>query len=247
MFLKGGHYKLFSMSSKAVFPVVFLLLSLVLSTQYPSMEQVDIAATGVFREDEDNRWRCYANIIITNHNEENITLLWIYVNALNITYVDESSSELGISENHTANRVLQPKESIIMNFMITTLGFDKEPEILWVTLKASFLELETPTILTTTIRTLPTLSYRPYVEETRMLEIKSDGEAKCSWIIHVTNTLDKTMHISWDGIIIRSIRNYVNESMVISDNMRTQFSYNVVQRDDIYEIHCKSFDNFFNP
>ena len=79
------------------------------------------SVTGSVREDEDDRWRCYANITITNNEEVNGTLSWVYVNALNITYVDETSEELGVSGNYTMNLLLQPGENLVLNWTITEL------------------------------------------------------------------------------------------------------------------------------
>ena len=141
--------------------ITFLVMTVLISQTVSSQSIESVSVTGVFRQDEDSKWRCYANITITNSNEENVTLSWIYLNALNVTYVDETSEELGISGNSTVNQVLQPGENITASWTITEFGFYKEPKILWVTVKASILESETPITLTTVIPEFPSFLILP--------------------------------------------------------------------------------------
>jgi len=104
------------------------------------LEDVNIDINGIFRKDDDGKWRCYANITIQNNCYRNITIWWVYLNAINITYVDETCEELNISGNETLNRVLQPQQGFSLTLTITESGFTKEPRILWILFKTSIAE-----------------------------------------------------------------------------------------------------------
>jgi len=103
-----------------------------------------VSITGSIRHDGDSKWRCYSNITVTNQGEENTTVRWIYLNALNVTYIDETSEDLGIMGNQTVNQILQPNKTLNFLWMITTIGFLKEPKLIWVTFKVSILETIDP-------------------------------------------------------------------------------------------------------
>jgi len=120
-----------------------------------------ISTIGIFWLDEDDMWRCYTLINITNENEENVTITSVYLNALNVTYVDGTSEELGETESVTINQVLQPSETIDFLCVITTYGFFYQPKILWVTLEVYLLESEKPVTSTVAIPEFPSLIFMP--------------------------------------------------------------------------------------
>jgi len=105
----------------------------------------------VSQKDEEGKWRYDVNTTIMNNNQENIAVSWVYLNALNVTYVDETSEDLGISANHTVNEMLQPEETLTENWDILKVGFDKEPKFFWIAFKAFFMELKDSVTLYTVI------------------------------------------------------------------------------------------------
>ena len=119
------------------------------------LEDVNVGINGVFRRDGDGKWRCYANITIRNNSYRNVTISWIYLNAINITYTDETFEELNISGNETLNYVIQPEQELSANWTITTFGFTKEPKILWVLFKTPVSEAYGTISLTTLIPEFP--------------------------------------------------------------------------------------------
>jgi hypothetical protein len=104
------------------------------------LEDVNIDIDGIFREDSDDKWRCYTNITIRNNSYRNVTIPWVYVNAINITYIDETFEALDISGNETLNFVLQPQQEFSLTWTITEFGFTKEPRILWILFKTPIIE-----------------------------------------------------------------------------------------------------------
>lgn len=97
---------------------------------------------GSFKRDDDNKWRCYGNTKLTNANEDNVTLSWMCLSAINLTYVDNTFQELDISGNITLNRVLQSDEEPTFHWNLTEFGFDKEPKLLWVMQEFCFSDFE---------------------------------------------------------------------------------------------------------
>jgi hypothetical protein len=104
------------------------------------LEDVNVGINGIFREDSDDKWRCYTNVTIRNNSYRNVTIPWFYVNAINITYIDETFEALGISGNETLNFVLQPQQEFSLTWTITEFGFTKEPRILWILFKTPIIE-----------------------------------------------------------------------------------------------------------
>jgi hypothetical protein len=125
------------------------------------LEDVNVGINGVFRRDGDGKWRCYANITIRNNSYRNVTISWIFLNAINITYIDETFEELNISGNETLNYVIQPEQELSVNWTITTFGFTKEPKILWVLFKTSISEAYGTITLTTVIPEFPSFLITP--------------------------------------------------------------------------------------
>jgi len=130
---------------KSLIPCVllcFVFLFLLLPTVYAGDITIDVYIPAVFKYDEDGRWRCYANITIQNLSEENITLSWVCVSLINITFVDETSEELSdlAGYNFTVNLKLKPGNKFILHMTATEFGFDKEPKIIWIRLESSYLE-----------------------------------------------------------------------------------------------------------
>jgi hypothetical protein len=121
------------------------------------LEDVKVDVNGVFRKDGDGKWRCYANITIVNNSYRNVTLRWIYLKAINITYIDETFEELDISGNQTLNFVIQPEHEFSLSWSITEYGFTKEPKILWVLLQTPILEAYGTITLTTVIPEFPSM------------------------------------------------------------------------------------------
>jgi hypothetical protein len=101
-----------------------------------------VLVTGYFRLDIDSKWRCYGNATITNDYEENITIRWIHINAINVTYIDDTHEEIGVSENRTINQILLPGNSLTTSWILTAYGFDKEPKIMCVEFKSSVAEFQ---------------------------------------------------------------------------------------------------------
>ena len=94
------------------------------------LEDINVDINGIFRYDDDGKWRCYANITIKNNSYRNVTIPWIYLNVINITYTDETFEEPNISGNETLNYVIQSEQGLSVNWTITAFGFTKEPKIL---------------------------------------------------------------------------------------------------------------------
>ncbi len=137
----------------------------ILTKPHPStpilLEDVNVDINGIFRYDDDGKWRCYANITIKNNSYRNITIRWIYLNAINITYIDGDFEELDISGNVTLNHVIQPEQEFSVMYTITEFGFTKEPKILWVLFKTPILEAYRTIILTTVIPEFPSFLILP--------------------------------------------------------------------------------------
>ncbi len=53
------------------------------------------------------------------------------MNAINVTFVDETFEELDISGNETLNCVIQPEQEVSIGWTVTESGFTKEPKNLW--------------------------------------------------------------------------------------------------------------------
>jgi hypothetical protein len=119
------------------------------------LEDLKVGVNGVFRKDHDGKWRCYTNITIRNNSYRNVTISWIYLEAINITYTDETSEELNISGNETLNHVIQPEQEFSIEWTVTTFGFTKEPKILWVLFKTPVQEAYGTITLTTVIPEFP--------------------------------------------------------------------------------------------
>lgn len=94
------------------------------------------SVTGEFRVDGDTKWRCYANITLTDDQPIAIVVKWICLNA-SVTYVNDTSEELGIVENRTLDIVLFANGSQTVSWVVTELGFDKQPRTLRLAFAAS--------------------------------------------------------------------------------------------------------------
>jgi len=134
----------------------------ILTEPYPDtpilLEDVKLNINGVFKKDYDGKWRCYANVTIINNSYRNVTLRWVYLKAINITYIDETFEELDISENETINYVLQPRQGLFFSWTITEYGFTKEPKIVWILLQTPIFEAYETVTLTIAIPEFPSIS-----------------------------------------------------------------------------------------
>jgi hypothetical protein len=137
----------------------------ILSNPHPNtpilLEDIEGAINGSFKKDDDGKWRCYANLTIRNHSHKNVTIYWVYLNAINITYVDETFEELNIPGNETTNFVIQPEQEFSMNWTLTAYGFTKEPKTLWVLFKTPILEAYETITLTAIIPQFPSFLVLP--------------------------------------------------------------------------------------
>jgi len=125
------------------------------------LEEVAVDIDGAFRKGQDGRWRCHTNITIINNSHKGITILWAYLNAINITYVDQETQKLDISANETLDRLVQPEQSFSMSWNITVLGFTKEPKILWLHFETPILEAYGTVALTESIPEFPSFLILP--------------------------------------------------------------------------------------
>jgi hypothetical protein len=121
-------------------------------------EDINVNVNGFFRKDYDGKWRCYANVTIENNSYKNVTLYWVYLKAINITYIDETFEELDISGNETINYVLQPQQGLFFSWTITEYGFTKEPKIVWILLQTPIFEAYETVTLTIAIPEFPSIS-----------------------------------------------------------------------------------------
>jgi len=132
----------------------------ILSEPHPAtpiiLEDVNVDINGVFRKDDDDKWRCNVNTTIRNDSPRNVTISWVYLNIINITYVDETFEELGISGNETINYLIQPEQEVLIGLNVTEWGFTKEPKTLWVLFKTPILEAYETITLITVIPEFPT-------------------------------------------------------------------------------------------
>jgi len=87
------------------------------------------SVTGEFRMDGDSKWRCYVNTTLTNFLGDVITVRWICINA-SVTYVDDTSDELGIIENRTLDVALMSNDNYTTSWVVTEFGFDTQPKTL---------------------------------------------------------------------------------------------------------------------
>jgi len=125
------------------------------------LENLEGDIDGIFRKDDDDKWRCYVNTTIRNRCHKNVTILWIYLHAINITYVDETFEELNILGNETINGVIQPEQELSKSWKLTAFGFSKEPKFLWVLFKAPILEAYGAITQTTVIPEFPSFLILP--------------------------------------------------------------------------------------
>jgi len=105
---------------------------------------VVVTISGFLRFDEDDKWRYYATMNITNNGDVSVTISQVRTIILNVTYVDEAFENWNVSGNITVNQVLYPESSLPLGWKITEFGFLKEPKIIWVTLEIFLLGLEDP-------------------------------------------------------------------------------------------------------
>jgi len=121
------------------------------------LEDVRVDVDGFFRKDVDDKWRCHANITIENNCLTNITISWVYLNAIKITYTDDTFEELDIEGNETLDLLIQPQMKLSINWTITTFGFTKEPKNIWVLVKTPISEAYGTITLTKVIPEFPSL------------------------------------------------------------------------------------------
>jgi len=119
------------------------------------LEDINVDINGIFRHDDDGKWRCYTNMTIKNNSYRNVTLSWIYLKATNITYTDETFEELNISGNETLNYVIEPEHELSLSWTMPEFGFTKEPKILWVLFKTPISEAYETITLTAVIPEFP--------------------------------------------------------------------------------------------
>jgi hypothetical protein len=132
-----------------------------LSNPNSASNEISISITGSLNHDPDDHWRYYLTINITNNGQVNITILNINTEVLNVTYIDESFEEWGITGNSTVNQVLGSHLSILFDWKIAEYGFLKEPKIVWAKIDVFFLELENPLTLTFAIPEFPSFFIVP--------------------------------------------------------------------------------------
>ena len=127
----------------AIMAIAVVLAAFVIVYQ-PKTNKHDfpISIMGAFEHDEDGKWRCYANVTITNDLSENMTLKWVYGRTLNITYVDDSIESWHLESNETYNSPLISGAQFSYDLRLTEYGFDKEPKTLWVEVQISVIDFE---------------------------------------------------------------------------------------------------------
>lgn len=112
---------------------------------------IDVSTDAVFKRDEDMMWRCYANITIQNIHSENITLIWVSINLINITFADETSQQLmklaGYNFTYDPPLVLEPEGMFTLGMVATEFGFYEEPKLIWIRLSSSFFEAKSPLVI----------------------------------------------------------------------------------------------------
>jgi hypothetical protein len=88
---------------------------------------IDVSTSAVFKRGEDTMWRCYANITIQNINSENITPIWVCINLVNITFVNETSQQLtklaGYDFTCDPPLMLRPQDEFTLDLVARALLF----------------------------------------------------------------------------------------------------------------------------
>lgn len=100
--------------------------------------------SGIFFLDDDGKWRCNATITLTNVSEDNITIVWFYFDAINVTFIDGTHAELlDIPTNETVNLKLEPGKALEIHVTdLPLVGFDKRPEVIYGYIELALLEAE---------------------------------------------------------------------------------------------------------
>jgi hypothetical protein len=126
------------------FVMVNVATMLLVSVQqsYGTVHNFPTSVSGMFKLDNDSKWRCYTNTTIINDYTQDVTIGWIFANATNVTYVDDTFEELGITGNETVNQVIPSGAQHTWQWTLTAIGFDKEPKNLSLEFKASVLGFE---------------------------------------------------------------------------------------------------------
>ena len=136
------------MKNRLLFIAILLLLAFLFPSGLAADNTIDISTSAVFTRDEDTLWRCYANITIQNNYDGSLTLMWVSILYINVTFVDETFEQLAGVPGHNVTLnpplVLKTKDKFAFTLVATDSGFDKEPEIIWIYLASSFFEASNP-------------------------------------------------------------------------------------------------------
>jgi len=68
--------------------------------------------------------------ILKNAYTSPITIGWLYLRIVNVTYIDESFERWSVSNNSTFNQNIEPNKSLYVRYGISEYGFEKEPKVL---------------------------------------------------------------------------------------------------------------------
>ncbi len=132
------------MKNRLLFLAILFLLAFLFPSGFAADNTVDISTSAFFTRDEDTLWRCYANITIQNNYNGNLTLMWVSILYINVTFVDETFEQLAGVPGHNVTLnpplVLKPKDKFAFTLVATDSGLDKEPEMIWIYLISSFFE-----------------------------------------------------------------------------------------------------------
>ena len=138
-----------------------------------------------FEQDQGGRWRAFVNVTVTNDYTSNVTLNWIQMTTVNVTYIDDSFENLGISGggNLTLGNRLAPGDLIVGSWGVPGLqGFSKEPKNLGVVVELSVQGFEnrvTPFLIVPEFPSfLPVLLIMVVTLMTMILRKKSAGHAR---------------------------------------------------------------------
>jgi hypothetical protein len=97
-----------------------------------------VTVTSSFVLDQDSMWRAHTNVTVTNDYQGNITIDWIQITLINVTYVDGTSeNNLSISGNITVGQLFNYGQNCTVTSNLTAAGFSKEPKNMGLTVELS--------------------------------------------------------------------------------------------------------------
>jgi len=94
------------------------------------LSSVDVGWQVYWTPVKTDRWRAILNVTLTNNADTTIHIPWMYVNFFNVTYVDNSFEDMGITGNFTTNYVIYPTQRHLVSITFTEYGFDKKPLVI---------------------------------------------------------------------------------------------------------------------